>query len=111
MSHSSDNLYLLLAVTVTATAYKYMLISNYVLGINAITVAVYAYDKLASNFLSKYRISEFTLLAFGLMGGWIGAILGQQFFRHKTRKQPFQNLFKCSIVGHIIFYLTRRDFF
>lgn len=118
MSSSSDNvnvlldkLYVLLAVAVTTIAYKYMLISNYFLVINVTTLALYAYDKLASNYLTKYRISEFNLLVFGLMGGWIGAIFGQQSFRHKTRKQPFQNWFKCSIVGHIIFYLTTYDSF
>lgn len=106
-----DNLYVLLAVIVTVIAYRYMRISNYFLGINAITMAVYAYDKFASNFLSNCRIREFTLLAFGLLGGWIGAICGQQLFRHKTKKQPFQNWFRCSIVGHIIFYLTSCDSF
>lgn len=118
MSSSSDNLYVLLdklyvvlGATVTVIAYTYMLISNYFLVINAITAALYAYDKLASNYFRNYRIREFNLLAFGLIGGWIGAIFAQQLFRHKTRKQPFQNWFKCSIMGHIMFYLTRRDFF
>lgn len=27
-----------------------------------------------------------------LCGGALGALLGQQFFRHKTKKQPFRTL-------------------
>jgi uncharacterized membrane protein YsdA (DUF1294 family) len=42
--------------------------------------------------------SEATLLAFGVTGGWPGAILGQQLFRHKTQKQPFKTYFMLSVI-------------
>ena len=32
------------------------------------------------------RISESNLLLFAMLGGTVGAIIAQHFFRHKTRK-------------------------
>ena len=37
----------------------------------------------------RRRISERTLQIFSLLGGWPGALLAQQTFRHKTQKRPF----------------------
>ncbi|WP_251269312.1 DUF1294 domain-containing protein, partial [Enterobacter hormaechei] len=37
-------------------------------------------------------------LLYGVVGGWPGAILGQQLFRHKTQKQPFKTWFWISVV-------------
>lgn len=48
------------------------------------------------------RIPEVTLLAFGVVGGWPGAIMGQQIFRHKTQKQPFKTWFLMSVVVNIL---------
>ena len=36
------------------------------------------------------RISERELLAWPLLGGWIGAILAMRHFRHKTKKRSFR---------------------
>jgi uncharacterized membrane protein YsdA (DUF1294 family) len=36
-----------------------------------------------------WRISENTLQTLSLLGGWPGALLAQQAFRHKTQKRPF----------------------
>lgn len=44
------------------------------------------------------RVPEFTLLMFGVVGGWPGAIAGQQLFRHKTQKQPFKTYFIISVL-------------
>lgn len=38
------------------------------------------------------RIPERTLLTLAAAGGGLGAVLAQQIFRHKTRKQPFAGL-------------------
>ncbi|PLK87111.1 DUF1294 domain-containing protein, partial [Klebsiella pneumoniae] len=34
-------------------------------------------------------------------GGWPGAILGQQCFRHKTQKQPFRRWFFVSVALNV----------
>ena len=59
--------------------------------INVVTFTLFRIDKeRARN--GDWRIPESTLLAGALLGGWPGARLGQQRFRHKTRKQPFATL-------------------
>ncbi|WP_120506691.1 DUF1294 domain-containing protein [Rahnella bruchi] len=68
--------------------------------LNLLTLLIYGADKLAAR-RSWQRIPENTLLLFGLLGGWIGALVGQQFFRHKTQKQPFRTWFMLSIAANI----------
>ena len=51
------------------------------------------------------RISENSLHLFELLGGWPGALLAQQIFRHKTRKLPFQFLCWVIILVHQMFWL------
>ncbi|MEA1681783.1 DUF1294 domain-containing protein, partial [Salmonella enterica subsp. enterica serovar Minnesota] len=45
---------------------------------------------------------ESTLLVFGVVGVWPGAIVGQQLFRHKTQKQPFKTYFIVSVIVSIL---------
>ncbi|HID8743542.1 TPA: DUF1294 domain-containing protein [Enterobacter mori] len=65
--------------------------------INVLTMAIYGADKMAAR-KGMRRVPEATLLAFGVTGGWPGAILGQQLFRHKTQKQPFKTYFMLSVI-------------
>ena len=69
--------------------------------INMLTIAIYGVDKIAAR-KGMRRIPEVTLLTFGAVGGWPGAILGQQIFRHKTQKQPFKTRFYVSVVLSIL---------
>lgn len=68
--------------------------------VNMLTVVVYGGDKMAARKAWR-RVPEFTLLMFGLVGGWPGAIAGQQLFRHKTQKQPFKTYFIVSVMLNI----------
>jgi uncharacterized membrane protein YsdA (DUF1294 family) len=61
--------------------------------------AAYALDKSAARAGTR-RTPERTLLLLGLAGGWPGAVLAQQWLRHKTRKQPFQSLFWLTVAAH-----------
>lgn len=75
----------------------------YIIGFNVIVFFAYGIDKAAAYFnMRNCRIPENVLLLGGLIGGWIGAICGQQLFRHKTREQPFQTLFIVTIVLHTV---------
>lgn len=58
------------------------------LGLSLLTFFAFAKDK-AQAVAGRYRIPEKTLLLFSLLGGWPGALIAQQWLRHKTRKQPF----------------------
>ncbi len=68
--------------------------------INMLTLVMYGADKMAAR-KGMRRVPEATLLVFGVTGGWPGAIVGQQLFRHKTQKQPFKTYFFLSIVFSI----------
>jgi len=46
------------------------------------------------------RVPEATLHFFELLGGWAGALIAQQLFRHKTRKISFQLIFWLIVVVH-----------
>lgn len=65
--------------------------------INVVTCLLYYYDKKLSSNPMSWRIPEYTLLLYGVLGGWIGAFIAQQEFRHKTRKMWFKIVFVLSI--------------
>lgn len=58
--------------------------------------AGYGLDKSAASH-KQWRVSETILLLVGLAGGWPGAIIGQEVFRHKTQKKSFRMLFWMSV--------------
>lgn len=68
---------------------------------NVLTLMIYGIDKTAARKTWR-RVPESTLLVFGVVGGWPGAIVGQQLFRHKTQKQPFKTYFIISVLVSIL---------
>lgn len=68
---------------------------------NMLTLVIYGIDKTAARKTWR-RVPESTLLVFGVVGGWPGAIVGQQLFRHKTQKQPFKTYFIISVLVSIL---------
>lgn len=60
-------------------------------------ILLYGKDKTAST-TGAWRVSESTLHLVALFGGWPGALVAQQLFRHKTRKQPFRTIFWATVV-------------
>ena len=79
----------------------------YYIVINIIAFAAYFIDKRKA-VKHSYRISEATLLGLCLMGGGLGALMGMQVFRHKTKKLAFQILVPASILLHL--YLIYKYF-
>ncbi|MBL8726460.1 MAG: DUF1294 domain-containing protein [Planctomycetes bacterium] len=61
-----------------------------VLLLNAVTLAVYGFDKWRARRPGARRVPERTLLWLVLLGGWVGAWLGMAWFRHKTQKASFR---------------------
>lgn len=55
-----------------------------------ITFIAFGLDKRFSR-RGHWRLPEKTLLLFAAAGGTVGALFGQFYFRHKTRKQPFKS--------------------
>jgi uncharacterized membrane protein YsdA (DUF1294 family) len=52
----------------------------------------------------RWRTAENTLQMTALIGGWPGALLAQQVFRHKTRKLEFQLPFCLIVLAHQAFW-------
>jgi uncharacterized membrane protein YsdA (DUF1294 family) len=69
----------------------------YYLCASIVCFIVYARDKAAARQRAR-RTPERTLLLLGLAGGWPGAVLAQQWLRHKTVKVPFRYWFWLTVV-------------
>ena len=67
-----------------------------------LSFSLYWYDKNAS-LRKAWRIPENTLHLIDLLGGWLGAILAQQLFRHKTKKINFKVMFWLTVVLNVGF--------
>ena len=62
----------------------------YLVAINIITFIAYARDKRLAKKANARRIPEKTLFLSAIFGGSIGAIIGMQAFRHKTKHNKFR---------------------
>ena len=92
--------YLLLALAAVASALLPHPLVMWFLFASVLTFVIYGGDKMAAS-KSWRRVPESTLLVLGLAGGWPGAGLGQQLFRHKTQKQPFKTYFFITVLLNI----------
>jgi len=59
------------------------------IGVNAVTLLLYGYDKHQAA-AGGTRIPEAVLHILALLGGSPAALIGQELFRHKTRKLAFR---------------------
>lgn len=59
---------------------------------------------------AKWRIPEQQLHIVELLGGWPGALLGQQLLRHKTQKTSFQVMFWLIVLAHQVYWLDQLGF-
>nr|WP_295307387.1 DUF1294 domain-containing protein [uncultured Blautia sp.] len=62
---------------------------GYLVIVNIIAFGMYGIDKQKA-IKKQWRIPEAQLLAVAAIGGSAGALLGMQFFHHKTRKWKFR---------------------
>jgi uncharacterized membrane protein YsdA (DUF1294 family) len=74
------------------------------IGLSLVTFLIYAVDKSAAR-KDKWRTPENTLHLLSLCGGWSGAMLAQQFLRHKSQKQPFRLIFWISLFINLVLLL------
>lgn len=92
--------YLLLTLAASGSIFMPRPFMMWSLLANILTLVIYGVDKMAARKAWR-RVPESTLLIFGFVGGWPGAIVGQQVFRHKTQKQPFKTYFIISVILNI----------
>jgi uncharacterized membrane protein YsdA (DUF1294 family)/cold shock CspA family protein len=75
------------------------------IGVSAFTFFAYALDKSAAQ-RRAWRTSESTLHVLSLAGGWPGALLAQQFLRHKSSKAEFRSVFWGTVVLNVIGFVA-----
>jgi uncharacterized membrane protein YsdA (DUF1294 family) len=90
-------------------------LSMWLRGISLVPLAGYGIVSVLAFFLywadkrkaraDAWRTPENILHAVELAGGWPGALIAQQVFRHKTRKVSFQILFWVIVLLHQIFWI------
>jgi uncharacterized membrane protein YsdA (DUF1294 family) len=84
-------------MTATHFAIGYLTVTA---AVSLVTFAAYGIDK-RNAVLQRRRIPEKRLHQLALLGGWPGAWIGQQFFRHKTQKTRFRIVFWLTVVLHV----------
>jgi len=65
-----------------------------------ITYIAYSFDK-SNAITEKDRVRENTLHILSLLGGWVGALIAQQRFRHKTKKISFKIVFWITVLLNV----------
>ena len=86
-------------------------------GISLVPLAAYGIVSLLAFFMywgdkrkartDRWRTPENVLHAVEFAGGWPGALLAQQVFRHKTRKVSYQVLFWAIVLLHQVFWIDQ----
>lgn len=73
--------------------------------LSVVTFLAYAADKSAAS-RGAWRTPEANLHLLALAGGWPGALVAQQFLRHKSTKQPFRQVFWGTVWLNLIGLVT-----
>ena len=92
-------------------------LSMWLRGISLVPLAAYGVVSVLAFFMywadkrkarvDAWRTPENILHALELAGGWPGALIAQQVFRHKTRKVSFQILFWVIVALHQVFWIDQ----
>ena len=69
----------------------------HVISINLTTFVAYFVDKRAA-VRHAWRVPENTLHMLEFLGGWLGALIAQKIFHHKTKKKSFRNIFWLMVI-------------
>lgn len=69
-------------------------------GASVLAFVLYAVDKSAAE-RGDWRVSESNLHLVALAGGWPGALLAQQWLRHKTVKASFRSTFWGTVLANV----------
>ncbi len=74
-------------------------------GLSLLTFMAYALDKSAAR-ENAWRTPESTLHLLALAGGWPGALLAQQWLRHKSVKAEFRTVFWATVVLNVVGFVV-----
>src|SRR4051794_200419 len=82
---------------------KYPIYVAYLAGINIVTFAFYAFDKIQAK-RSAGRVPELVLHLLAVAGGAVGGLAGQWLLHHKTRKPVFHIVLWTSLIIHLVIF-------
>lgn len=76
--------------------------------VSLLAFSLYAWDKAAAR-AGRRRTPERTLHLLAVAGGWPGAMLAQQWLRHKSVKRPFRAVYWLTVIINLaaLFYWLR----
>jgi uncharacterized membrane protein YsdA (DUF1294 family) len=107
----------LLVFAVLCTLPLFGSISLWLRGVSVIPLVAYGVVSLLAFLLywsdkrkarsDHWRTPENVLHAVEFAGGWPGALLAQQLFRHKTRKLSYQLMFWIIVLMHQVFWIDQ----
>jgi uncharacterized membrane protein YsdA (DUF1294 family) len=107
----------LLVFAVLCTLPLFGSISLWLRGVSVIPLVAYGVVSLLAFLLywsdkrkaraDHWRTPENVLHAVEFAGGWPGALLAQQLFRHKTRKLSYQLVFWIIVLMHQVFWIDQ----
>jgi uncharacterized membrane protein YsdA (DUF1294 family) len=86
----------LIALAAFVGKLPYLVVGAYLV-LSAVAFTMYAVDKSKAR-NNQWRISESTLHLLSLIGGWPGALVAQQVFRHKRKKEAFRTVFWMTVI-------------
>lgn len=89
-------LFLVLYAAIAVVWHPPLWVAGAYLGLSLLTFIVYAMDKSAAK-AQGWRTAESTLHLLALAGGWPGALLAQQWLRHKSSKREFRAVFWATV--------------
>lgn len=85
------------------------ILTIYLIFMNLLAFLLMGLDKAKAR-RNQWRISEKTLFLSAILGGSIGAILGMQVFRHKTKHASFRIGMPCILIAQLglaVYILSR----
>ena len=94
-------LFLVLYIVVSVLWQPPLFIAAVYVVVSFITFLAYARDKSAAQ-QNTWRTSESTLHLLALAGGWPGALLAQQYIRHKSAKLEFRIVFWATVILNVV---------
>lgn len=73
--------------------------------LSVVASVIYSFDKAAA-VAGEWRTTEMKLHVVSLLGGWPGALMAQQIFRHKTSKRSFVAVFWATVVLNMAVFVV-----
>lgn len=70
-----------------------------------VAFVIYWWDKRAA-MAGRQRTPEKTLHTIAVLGGWPGAVVGQQVLRHKSQKTSFRITLGLTMLVHILIFIA-----